>query len=175
MKHLAAWVCCWLIFEGAGSYWYSDRIVPSLAVCFEALNHKVGKWPTGQLARTQITGCDYVSGDFFLSSILPWGFEFSLTWGQTVVDSPLSSGTVIQMDLLWPCGHPYDPLGRFSWAQLFVCYLHLWESFIYTYLCLWPSRNLGLRRKHEAPLRPKSFYLLLKTPDFREIETLVFK
>lgn len=104
MKHLAVYVCCWFVLEMSGeetgSYWLGWDCSIS-EVCFEALNHKVGKWPVGQLARMQITGCDTKSEDFFLNSILPRGFEFCLTRGQTVLDSPLSSGAVIQIDLLW--------------------------------------------------------------------------
>lgn len=105
MKHLAVCVCCWFVFEMSGketgSYWLEWRDCSIGEVCFEVLNHKVGKWPTGQLARMQITECDTKSEDFFLNSILPRGFEFCLMRGPTVLDSPLSCGAVIQIDLLW--------------------------------------------------------------------------
>ena len=139
MKHLAAWVCASFVFEisgeGTGSYWLVLGLFPHWLCALRPLITRLESGQQDNWPGHRSQGVT-VSEDFFLSSVLPWGFEFCLTGGQTVLDSRLSSGAVIQMDLLWPCGLLYDPLGRVTWDQFFAYNLCLWESFIHKYTCV---------------------------------------
>lgn len=113
----------------------SDRNVPSLAVSFKAFNHKIGKWPTGQLARTQITGCDHM---FNVQWLLP-RFHLALRlqvpshWRSDCPgQSFLSSGSVIQMAFhsLWP---PLYPVREVQLGSI-ICLLLLALRVIYLHI-----------------------------------------